>query len=519
MPRRTPSIILQAAVVIFVLQTWLAIPLPAQSLNTLPGLTPPEQAMATAIVTLWPPLTGQRLEVGPGAFTPMQNDLIDRCGEMVRNGEVQANIPETREALLNVSAEELAAQGTTSVETASVQLSNLGTRLAALRGGATGISLQGLAFDINGQTLTGDMVARVAPGHARWDVEKAEGFEIVRAWRSLAHQKPFSGSGFAGLASPANDRMAASADQASLIRRLGVFVNGTISLGDKDTTTREAGFDFTTLGVTAGVDYRLTRNVVLGLAFGFASTDADVSPSGGGGDLDSKDYSISLYGTYYRENFYVDGIVGGGWNTYDASRRIAYVLPTTTPAPVLSPMVTTVNQVATGDTDGTHYSFGLGTGYDFRHQAWTFGPYGRLTYLKAAIEAFQERINNAGPGSGLGLAYNDQRFESLQTALGAQVSYAVSTPLAVLVPQLLFEWVHEYLNDRRTVTASYVNDPQHVPIPFTTDDPDRNFFNLSMALSSVFRGGTSAFLYYQTALGLRDVSKHDIVLGVRLAFY
>jgi len=182
------------------------------------------------------------------------------------------------------------------------------------------------------------------------------------------------------------------------------------------------------------------------------------------------------------------------------------------------PTVTTVNQVATGDTGGTQYSFGLGTGYDVRHQAWTFGPYGRLTYLKAAIDAFQERINSSGDGSGLGLADNDQRVESLQTALGAQVSYAVSTPLAVLVPQLLFEWVHEYLNDRRTVNASYVNDPQHISIPFTTDDPERDFFNLGVALSSVFRGSKSAFLYYQTVLGLQDVTKHDIVLGVRWAF-
>jgi outer membrane lipase/esterase len=182
------------------------------------------------------------------------------------------------------------------------------------------------------------------------------------------------------------------------------------------------------------------------------------------------------------------------------------------------PTRTVVNQVATGDTGGTQYSFGLGTGYDVRHQAWTFGPYGRLTYLKATIDAFQERIDNSGQGSGLGLSYNDQSLESLQTALGAQVSYAISTPFAVLVPQLLFEWVHEYLNNSRTVTASYVNDPQHVPIPFTTDNPDRDFFNLGVALSSVFRGGKSAFIYYQTALGLQDVTKHDIVLGVRWAF-
>src|SRR5262245_23220550 len=206
MPRHircTPSIVLQAAAVIFVLQNWLATPLPAQELNTLPGLTPPEQATANAIVTLWPPLRDQRiLSGGPGAFPPMENDLIDRCGEMVRNGRQPANfsIPQTSNALLQVSSQELAAQGPTSVETATVQRPNLGTRLAALRGGATGLSLHGLAFDINGQTLTGNMLARGAPGNTRGDVEKAEGFEIVRAWRGLAHQKPFLGSGLAGLA-------------------------------------------------------------------------------------------------------------------------------------------------------------------------------------------------------------------------------------------------------------------------------------------------------------------------------
>jgi outer membrane lipase/esterase len=475
--------------------------------------------MLTGIDKLCPPLANAR-NAGKD-FTPEQDDLIDRCGEIRRNAVNQEkfpeNVPATQDALLKLAPEEVAAQGTTAVETANVQLSNLGTRLAALRGGASGISLQGLAFNVNGQVLPGDVLARLLPGQERWDAGGSEGFGVVRHWRSATSDRPFATTRLSGLSSSNDSRIAAVPGGSSPIERLGVFVNGTITLGDKDTTSREAGFDFTTLGATAGVDYRFTDRFVAGLAFGFASTDADVSPSGGGGDLDTKDYSLSLYSTYYFDNFYIDGIVSGGWNSYDTSRRINYALPTVTPAGVPS-TTTAVNQVATGDTDGSHLSFGLGTGYDFRRAAWTYGPYLRLTYLKTDIDGFQERIDGTSPGFGLALAYEDQDIESLQTALGLHISYAISTAFTVLVPQLLFEWVHEFLDDSRTVTARYVNDPNGVAIPFATDDPDRNFFNLGVALSSVFRRGTSAFVYYQNTLGLRDVTKHDIVLGVRLAF-
>jgi outer membrane lipase/esterase len=88
-----------------------------------------------------------------------------------------------------------------------------------------------------------------------------------------------------------------SGDDQSPFGKLGVFANGTFTLGDKDRTSREAGFDFHTLGMTAGVDYRFKDNFILGAAFSFASTDADLD--GSGGSMDAKQYSGSIYGTYY----------------------------------------------------------------------------------------------------------------------------------------------------------------------------------------------------------------------------
>jgi uncharacterized protein with beta-barrel porin domain len=116
------------------------------------------------------------------------------------------------------------------------------------------------------------------------------------------------------------------------------------------------------------------------------------------------------------------------------------------------------------------------------------------------------------------LAINEQDVESLTWALGGQVSYAVSTGFGVLVPQLRFEWEHEFLDSERTITARFVADPANTPILLQTDNPDRDYFNFGAGLSAVFQRGVSAFVYYETVLALRDVTAHQVAVGLRLAF-
>jgi uncharacterized protein with beta-barrel porin domain len=302
------------------------------------------------------------------------------------------------------------------------------------------------------------------------------------------------------------------AGSSGMLPRLGVFLNGTFTLGDKDSTSREAGFDFDAFGLTAGLDYRLIDNLVLGAAFSYNSTEADLDSSGGNVDVDR--YVGSIYGLYYiGERFYLDGIASIGGNTYDMGRNIRYQIPGLVPG-----TVTVVNQKAQSDTDGMEYSFGLGAGYDFHLGGFTLGPFGRLNYVKAEIDGYQETINNTAPGVGLNLAFEDQDVDSFTTALGAQVAYAISTTWGVVLPQLRLEWQHEFLNDSRTIQARFVNDPARTTFGLTTDNPDRDFFNLGAGISAVFARGKSAFLYYESVLGLKDITAHNIVAGIRLAF-
>jgi outer membrane autotransporter protein len=490
---------------VFVLGLCMVPPVLAQTAPDLINFngTPPQNAAALAIGTLCPNL--------PQSPIGATKDLSERCGEMA--GNAKTNPSQTGNALLEVSPYKVPTQGTSQVEGARAQIANIaggfianiGGRLAALRGGAPGISMQGLSFNINGKILPGTMLASLIPGSGGSDITIAHEPTIFPRFETSTNGETSPRAILASLLAQSEGKGTRSAENPDPFGKLGVFANGTFTLGDKDATSREAGFDFHTFGMTAGVDYRFTDKFILGAAFGFASTDADLDSSGG--QVDAKQYSGSIYGTYYFERFYVDGIATVGRNTFDSKRNIVYSI--TTP----------VSQTAKGDTDGTHYSLGVDGGYEFRSGGFTYGPYARLNYFKIDVNGFAEHIDNTNmPGFGLALEFDDQTVESLRTALGGQATYALSTRVGVFVPQVLFEWVHEFLNNQRTIRSTYVNDPNKVPLDLVTDNPDRNFFNLGLGLSAVFQRGTSAFIYYQTALAFENITKHDIVVGVRLAF-
>jgi len=179
---------------------------------------------------------------------------------------------------------------------------------------------------------------------------------------------------------------------------------------------------------------------------------------------------------------------------------------------------TTVNQAAQGDTHGDQYAFSVGAGYDWNIQGVTITPFERLEYTKLHVDGFQEDMSNTANGFGLALAFEGQNVESLVNVLGAQASYAISTGIGVLLPQVRFEWRHEFKDDARTLTARFVNDPARTPLGLVTDNPDRDFFNLGVGLSATFRGGIAAFVSYETVLGLAQITAHNVVWGVRFEF-
>ncbi|MGI9288449.1 MAG: autotransporter domain-containing protein [Pseudomonadales bacterium] len=105
--------------------------------------------------------------------------------------------------------------------------------------------------------------------------------------------------------------------------------------------------------------------------------------------------------------------------------------------------------------------------------------------------------------------------------LGGQLAYAFSANFGVIQPYLSAEAHHEFEDDARTVRSFYLNDPFFIegdrsfPVELTTDEPDEDFFVISVGASFVFKGGNQFFVNYDTLVGLDDVGSQAVTVGVR----
>ncbi|MGB5830569.1 MAG: autotransporter domain-containing protein, partial [Thiohalocapsa sp.] len=425
----------------------------SDALSSRADLTPNERSVAVAIETLCPQLGKM------SSRTADQEDLFQQCSQMLENSS-SSGIPNTLE---QVTTEKARAATSAAVETGNQQLANIGSRLAAVRGGATGLSLQGFTLNVDGQPVPGQLAADLLTS-------------------------PLSGG-------------AASGD--SPFGRWGFFLNGSFNFGDKDATDNESGFDFSTTGVTAGADYRFSDQLVAGGALGYATNDTTFDSDGGG--LDTETWHLAAYGTYgWSERGYVDAIVEYGWQSYDSKRNIRYQIASETGA---------VSRQAKADYDGTQFGASVGAGYDFDQGPLSYGVYGRAGYLQVDVDGYREQ----GAG-GLALSLDGFSATSVTTTLGARISQVFNTNWAVLVPQARAEWEHEYDNDADTLVARFAADPTGTAFGVLSDSPDRDYFRLGLGLSAVFRHGLSAFVNYDTVLDQEDWTNHLIDVGVRWEF-
>jgi outer membrane autotransporter protein len=374
-------------------------------------------------------------------------------------------------ALGQVTADQASAPVDASQTSIQSQIRNVGTRIAALRGGITGFSARGLTVSLDGERLPVGAIAE----------------ELV--------------AGLAGVSG------GAAGDSALAFGPWGVFINGSVSSGDKDRTENVDGFDFDAVSVTLGADYRFRDNLIAGAALGYARNDTDLD--GNGGELDADGFSLSLYGTYYSDGgLYLDGIVTYGWSDYDQKRNIRYDIGSVR-----------VDQTAISAFDGSEWSASFGGGYSLSNGPFSFGPTARLEYVSTSVDGFQERMSNpAADGGGWATRIEDQDVSSFTSQLGGEISYAVSTGWGVLLPNLHLEWVHEFEDGADQVAGHFVQDPTRTQFLLPTDDVDRDYFNLRLGVSAQFAEGRAGYIYYRKLFGYRDLEADTIAAGLRLEF-
>jgi len=273
-------------------------------------------------------------------------------------------------------------------------------------------------------------------------------------------------------------------------KRWGFFLNGGVEFGDQDATGTLPDSDYTTASVVLGIDYRVTENFVLGLFGGYSNTDANLDALGSSSEIDTG--SGGLYGTYYKNQWFVNGTLMVGRSFYD-NDRIA------------------LGTSNTGDTEGDQLSLQTRIGRDFKSGGWTLTPMFGTAYTSVWVEGYTE----SGPAA---LTIADDDADSFRTNLGGRINYAWETSWGKIIPEVRAAWHHEYLNDRRNINASFVDIALPGSFSTPTSNPDRDFGVFGAGVSALIGDSWTLTLDYDVEAGREEFVAHRINGGIRYAF-
>jgi len=208
--------------------------------------------------------------------------------------------------------------------------------------------------------------------------------------------------------------------------RWGIWANGWGDFVHLDSTSAAQGYNFTTGGMSAGVDYLITDHFAVGLFGGYSHTWVNFNSSGG---ADVNTGRGGLYATYFQQGWWINAAVWGGGNSYSTSRQA-------------------LAGQANGETDGWELSTFGDAGYDFHYGDLSFGPTVSMQYTDVHISGFGEH------GSMVPLNIHGDSQDSLRTDVGGQAYYRWHVGNIPVIPNVRLAWEHEYFYSALPITAT-----------------------------------------------------------------
>lgn len=375
----------------------------------------------------------------------------------------QNNDPNINAALVAIAPDQAGASVNVGRQSVKNQIKNVSSRLSAVRSRTTN-SLAGLTLNLDDQAI------------------------------AIADLFPASGAG--------------AGDDGLMTSAINFFINGELSFGNRDDTTREEGYDFGSYGLTAGADYRLNQNWVIGGALGYTLASSDFSS---GGTLESNGILATVFSSHQVNEFYFEGGASIGSSSYDQKRKIQYSLADGT----------NVNQVVSSSFGGTESSLFFNTGAQvLLSNRMTLTPQARLEYIKLDVDGFSEKNVSKEDdwGEGWRVKIDEQNGSSFLVGLGLQLSKVWNRKSSVWVPYTGIEWLQDFKANKSSVSGYFIGDPTNEKFELISDSPDDSYYKFSLGSTMVFPNGKTAFLNYSTLLSVKHNTVHSIDAGVRWGF-
>jgi outer membrane autotransporter protein len=271
--------------------------------------------------------------------------------------------------------------------------------------------------------------------------------------------------------------------------RWGVWVTGFGDFVNVDGDGNAQGYNFTTGGVSLGIDYRITDQLAIGVMGGYSHTWTSLNPAG---HIDVDSGRGGVYATWDSHGIYLNRAIYGGHNNYDSSRA-------------------GLGGLVTGGTEGAEWSTFMGGGYDFHCGSVTVGPIASLQYTDVQVDGFSEK------GSLAPLQIHSDSAESLRSDVGFRLFYQWQIGKVVLEPSLKAAWEHEYKYSALPITAGLAGIP----------GPSATFFGpseghdsavVSAGISVRLSAAISTYLNYDGQLGRDNYDSNAVTGGFRISF-
>ena len=446
------------------------------------------------------------IDVGSDPLPPNQAEVLrvvqnacDRGGnsaDFQAQCEAMAATDDTngvRNSLKAETADDAAAARSSGMQTANIQVTAVDGRIGTLRGGGgAGFTASGFNMSYGDVSVSGGLLASFI---SAFDTNNPEFMQA----NATANDEP----GFL-----------------EEFGRWGAWISGRVIFGSKDPTDAQVEYDFDTAGLTFGMDYRFSDNLVAGVAVGYANTEADLKSKSG--EMDTKGYSVSLYGTYFKgDSFYLGGSIGYGDNDYDLTRQVSYSLamPSNTSLPAWA---FDVEQTLGAKYSGDQFSAAFSGGWDYNKNGWTFGPTFRIDWVKVNVNSYDEVLlsSNAGVPMQYGWAaqIDKQKYESLQPSVGFAFSKAVSASWGIFIPQGYIDVISELKDGGILVTGRFRGDGGGETFGLQTDDFEETFVRAGLGFGLVLKNNKSAFFMADGDLGRDLLTTYYLNAGFRWQF-
>jgi len=418
-------------------------------------------------------------------------ELVHTANELSNDGPTLFSLDSDLDglgfALRWTAGEEFSSEESLADSFVSGQLSSLASRVTALRSGARGFNIAGLATDRNGT--------------------------LVHSGTSSLQQPGFSG-------------LNSGDDTTDAWSKLGGFINGSYTYGDQGSSEREDAFDFDGAEISAGIDYRLDDHWVAGFIFGYQQQEIDFDSQqsivDGGVKMDG--LSIMPFVLYQSDNWYYSLSAGYQQGEFETERSIRY--------PSINPNVASADTVAISNNDSDTLSANLAAGYTFRiTDNIIVEPSITLNYQDVSIDQYREEdINNAG----FGFIVDKQDIKSIETVAGLKMQYFFSSDYGVFMPYIDLQFYSQHENDERFIDAIYVNAAEQITddarFSLPTNSPDSDYQIVGVGVAAVLRGarqstfgsaaagGIQVFVNYRELSGVDNYNQRIISGGLRYEF-